>query len=41
MPGTHHSVPFVNSSDTERFESAFRRVWGALHRGDDPELSQY
>jgi DNA-binding MarR family transcriptional regulator len=31
----------VNSSDTERFERAFRRVWGALHRGDDPELSQH
>jgi DNA-binding MarR family transcriptional regulator len=31
----------VNSSDTERFEAAFRRVWRALHRGDDPELSQH
>jgi DNA-binding MarR family transcriptional regulator len=31
----------VNSSETERFERAFRRVWGALHRGDDPELSQH
>jgi DNA-binding MarR family transcriptional regulator len=31
----------VDSSDAERFERAFRRVWGALHRGDDPELSQH
>jgi MarR family transcriptional regulator, organic hydroperoxide resistance regulator len=31
----------LNSSETERFERAFRRVWGALHRGDDPELSQH
>jgi MarR family transcriptional regulator, organic hydroperoxide resistance regulator len=31
----------VNSSESERFERAFRRVWGALHRGDDPELSQH
>jgi DNA-binding MarR family transcriptional regulator len=31
----------VNSSDSERFEAAYRRVWGALHRGDDPELSQH
>jgi DNA-binding MarR family transcriptional regulator len=31
----------LNSSDTERFERAFRRVWGALHRGDDPRLSQH
>jgi DNA-binding MarR family transcriptional regulator len=31
----------VNSSDTERFERAFRRVWGTMHRGDDPELSQH
>jgi DNA-binding MarR family transcriptional regulator len=31
----------VNSSDSEQFERAFRRVWGALHKGDDPELSQH
>jgi DNA-binding MarR family transcriptional regulator len=31
----------LNSSDSERFERAYRRVWGALHRGDDPELSQH
>jgi DNA-binding MarR family transcriptional regulator len=31
----------LNSSETERFERAFRRVWGALHRGDDAELSQH
>ena len=26
----------MNSSDPERFEHAYRRLWGALHRGDDP-----
>lgn len=31
----------MNSSESERFERAYRRVWGALHRGDDPELSQH
>jgi DNA-binding MarR family transcriptional regulator len=31
----------MNSSDSERFERAYRRVWGALHRGDDSELSQH
>jgi MarR family transcriptional regulator, organic hydroperoxide resistance regulator len=31
----------LNSSDTERFERAYRRVWGALHRGDEPGLSQH
>jgi DNA-binding MarR family transcriptional regulator len=31
----------VNSSDSERFETAYRRVWGALMRGDDPDLSQH
>jgi DNA-binding MarR family transcriptional regulator len=34
-------VPILNSSETERFERAYRRVWGALHRWDDPELSQH
>ncbi|MET0809839.1 MAG: MarR family winged helix-turn-helix transcriptional regulator [Thermoleophilaceae bacterium] len=31
----------MNHSDAERFEIAYRRVWGALHRGDDPDLSQH
>ena len=31
----------MNSSESERFERAYRRIWGALHRGDDPELSQH
>lgn len=31
----------MNHSDAERFESAYRRVWGALHRSDDPDLSQH
>jgi DNA-binding MarR family transcriptional regulator len=34
-------VQFVNSSEAERFEAAYRRVWGAMHRGDDPDLSQH
>jgi DNA-binding MarR family transcriptional regulator len=31
----------VNRSDAERFEAGYRRLWGALHRGDDPDLSQH
>ena len=31
----------MNSPDHERFERAYRRVWGALHRGDEPGLSQH
>lgn len=31
----------MNSSDHERFELAYRRLWGALHRGDEPGLSQH
>ena len=31
----------MNSSDHERFERAYRRLWGALHRGDEPGLSQH
>jgi MarR family transcriptional regulator, organic hydroperoxide resistance regulator len=31
----------VNSPDHERFERAYRRLWGALHRGDEPGLSQH
>ena len=31
----------MNSPDHERFERAYRRIWGALHRGDEPGLSQH
>jgi MarR family transcriptional regulator, organic hydroperoxide resistance regulator len=31
----------MNSSDSERFERLYRRVWGALNRPDDPDLSQH
>jgi DNA-binding MarR family transcriptional regulator len=31
----------VNSLDPERFERAYRAVWRALHRPDDPDLSQH
>jgi DNA-binding MarR family transcriptional regulator len=31
----------LNSSDSERFERAYRRVWMSLHRGDEPTLSQH
>jgi DNA-binding MarR family transcriptional regulator len=31
----------VNGSDAERFERAYRRVWAALNRPDDPDLSQH
>ncbi|GLZ33410.1 hypothetical protein Lesp02_55980 [Lentzea sp. NBRC 105346] len=31
----------MNSSDAERFEQLYRRIWGALNRQDDPELSQH
>jgi DNA-binding MarR family transcriptional regulator len=31
----------VNSPEHERFELAYRRLWGALHRGDEPGLSQH
>ncbi len=27
--------------DAQCFERAYRRLWGALHRGDDPDLSQH
>ena len=30
-----------NSSSAEQFESAYRRLWRALHRGDDADLSQH
>jgi DNA-binding MarR family transcriptional regulator len=31
----------VNSPDHERFERAYRRLWGALRHGDEPGLSQH
>jgi MarR family transcriptional regulator, organic hydroperoxide resistance regulator len=31
----------LNSPEHERFERAYRRIWGALHRGDEPGLSQH
>jgi len=31
----------MNSSEAERFEAAYRRIWGALNRPDDPDLSQH
>src|SRR5690242_16714764 len=35
------SVRAMNRTDSERFEQAYRSLWGALHRSDDPELSQH
>lgn len=34
-------VHFMNGSDAERFELAYRAIWGALNRNDDPDLSQH
>lgn len=31
----------MNSSEPERFERLYRRIWGALNRPDDPDLSQH
>ncbi len=31
----------MNSSDSARFERAYARLWRALHRGDEPDLSQH
>jgi DNA-binding MarR family transcriptional regulator len=31
----------MNSSDSDRFERAYARLWLALRRGDDPDLSQH
>src|SRR5215470_13268330 len=31
----------MNSSDSARFERAYARLWMALHRGDEPDLSQH
>jgi MarR family transcriptional regulator, organic hydroperoxide resistance regulator len=40
-PPAYHFVQNLNSPDHERFERAYRRLWGALHRGDEPGLSQH
>jgi DNA-binding MarR family transcriptional regulator len=29
------------STDTQRFERAYREIWAALHRSDDADLSQH
>lgn len=31
----------MNLSTAERFQTAYRSVWAALHRGDDPDLAQH
>ena len=31
----------MDSSDAERFELSYRRIWGALNKPDDPDLSQH
>jgi DNA-binding MarR family transcriptional regulator len=31
----------MKSSDSERFEELYRRLWGALNRQDDADLSQH
>jgi len=31
----------MNSSDSARFERAYATIWMALHRGDEPDLSQH
>jgi DNA-binding MarR family transcriptional regulator len=31
----------MNSSESERFERLYRRIWGALNKPDDPDLSQH
>ncbi len=31
----------MNSSDVELFEALYTRLWGALNRPDDPDLSQH
>ena len=31
----------MNSSQAERFEAAYRRLWAAHNRPDDPDLSQH
>jgi DNA-binding MarR family transcriptional regulator len=31
----------VNRSDARRFDDLYGSLWGALHRGDDPDLSQH
>src|SRR5262245_16873064 len=38
---SRYDVHRMNSSESERFEALYRRIWGALNRPDDPELSQH
>ena len=38
MPDIVHSV---NDSSQEQFEHLYRRLWGALMKPDDPDLSQH
>src|SRR5262245_55484449 len=39
--GLDEIVPIMNSSDSDRFERAYATLWLALHRADDPDLSQH
>jgi DNA-binding MarR family transcriptional regulator len=34
-------VHIVNSSSAEQFEAAYTRIWAALNKPDDPDLSQH
>src|ERR1700686_1190577 len=34
-------VRVTNMSSAEQFESSYRKLWAALHRPDDPDLSQH
>src|SRR2546430_17695935 len=31
----------MKGSGSEQFEQLYRRIWGALNRADDPDLSQH
>jgi DNA-binding MarR family transcriptional regulator len=39
--GADMIVQFMNSSRAERFEVAYRGIWAALNRPDEPDLSQH
>jgi DNA-binding MarR family transcriptional regulator len=41
MSFTPDIVQTVNDSSQERFERLYRRLWGALMKPDDPDLSQH
>ena len=34
-------MPDVSSHESWRFERAFARLWSALRRGEDPDLTQH